>query len=152
MQTKEGSPDTCQTAPQACPVQHADLAFGPFSQSYLADPYPFFAEARTASPVFYKPDLDYWVATRYHDIRHIFQTPSSEVFDIHRPNAKDHLSFGHGPPLCLGAPLSRLEARVVLEELSSRLPSLRIVPDQTFCFLPNFSFRGPRSLLAEWDG
>lgn len=426
MQTQEGSADANQAAP--CPIQHADLAFDPFSHSYLADPYPFFAEARTASPVFYNPDLDYWVVTRYHDIRHIFQTPKlfsavnaldalkppcpaavqrlteggfrpiptltntdppahtrarrlanvaftprrvaamepfvreltvefisqrlssgradlvrdlawelparvifrvlgvpdedvaqvkagsesrllfqfgrpteaeqaelaqglatfwrytealvarrtaqpqddftsdliqardgdvpaltaqevativfglllaghetttnlfgnafrrllsqrqawqticadqalipnaieevlrfdssviawrrrttqaveiggvlvpaeanlmlllgaanhdaevfpePEVFDIYRPNAKDHLSFGHGPHLCLGAPLSRLEARVVLEELSSRLPSLRIVPDQTFCFLPNFSFRGPRSLLAEWDG
>src|SRR5262245_25295634 len=49
--------------------------FDPFHDPYLADPYPFFAEARAATPVFYSPDLDYWVVTRYHDIRHIFQTP-----------------------------------------------------------------------------
>ena len=49
--------------------------FDPFHDPYLADPYPFFAEARAASPVFYSPDLDYWVVTRYHDIRQIFQTP-----------------------------------------------------------------------------
>ena len=75
MQSKEGSSDTSQTAPQACPVQHADLAFYPFSDLYLADPYPFFTQVRTASPVFHNPDLNYWVVTRYHDIRHIFQTP-----------------------------------------------------------------------------
>jgi cytochrome P450 len=49
--------------------------FDPFQDPYLADPYPFFAQARVATPVFYSPDLDYWVVTRYHDIRHIFQTP-----------------------------------------------------------------------------
>ena len=49
--------------------------FDPFHDPYLADPYPFFAQARAATPVFYSPDLDYWVVTRYHDIRYIFQTP-----------------------------------------------------------------------------
>jgi hypothetical protein len=46
--------------------------FDPFHNPYLADPYPFFAEARAATPVFYSPDLDYWVVTRYHDIGQIF--------------------------------------------------------------------------------
>ena len=49
--------------------------FDPFHDPYLADPYPFFAEARAATPVFYSPDLDYWVVTRYRDIEQIFQTP-----------------------------------------------------------------------------
>jgi hypothetical protein len=43
--------------------------FDPFHDPSLADPYPFFAEARAATPVFYSPDLDYWVVTRYHDSR-----------------------------------------------------------------------------------
>ena len=51
--------------------------FNPFQDPYLADPYPFFAEAREATPVFYSPDLDCWVVTRYHDIRKIFQTPTA---------------------------------------------------------------------------
>jgi cytochrome P450 len=72
-------------------------------------------------------------------------------FDIRRPNAKEHLSFGNGAHYCLGAPLARLEARVVIEELSARLPSLRLVPGQTLRFQPNTTFRGPLSLLVEWN-
>jgi cytochrome P450 len=79
----------------------------------------------------------------------VFEAP--DRFDIHRQNAKEHLSLGHGAHYCLGAPLVRLEARVVLEELSARLPSLRLVPGQTLRFQPNTTFRGPLSLLVECD-
>jgi cytochrome P450 len=79
----------------------------------------------------------------------VFDNP--DHFDIYRANAREHLSFGHGAHFCLGAPLARLEARVVLEELSARLPQLRLEPAQTLRFQPNTSFRGPLSLLVEWD-
>jgi cytochrome P450 len=49
--------------------------FDPFHEPYLADPYPLFAETRAATPVFSSPDLDYWVVTRYDDIRQIFHAP-----------------------------------------------------------------------------
>src|SRR5260370_12915233 len=42
-------------------------------------------------------------------------------------------------------------ARIVLEELNARLPSLRLIPEQTLRFQPNTTFRGPLSLLVEWD-
>jgi cytochrome P450 len=47
--------------------------------------------------------------------------------------------------------LARLEARVALEEVSARLPGLRLVPDIPVEFSPNVSFRGPLSLPVEWD-
>jgi cytochrome P450 len=74
-----------------------------------------------------------------------------ERFDIHRQNAKQHFAFGFGSHTCIGAPLARLEMRIVLEEMSRRLPHMRLVPDQEFEYLPNTSFRGPRRLLIEWD-
>ena len=39
----------------------------------------------------------------------------------------------------------------MLEELSAHIPSLRLVPGQTLQFRPNTTFRGPLSLLVEWD-
>jgi cytochrome P450 len=77
--------------------------------------------------------------------------PSGETFDIHRENAKEHLSLGHGVKYCLGGPLARLEARVVLEELTARFPSLRLSTGQRFDYLPNTSLRGPRHVWVEWD-
>jgi hypothetical protein len=77
--------------------------------------------------------------------------PNPDRLDIWRANAQEHLSFGIGPHHCLGAPLARLEGRVVLEEVSSRLPSLRLADGPPLQFAPNVSFRGPLSLPVEWD-
>ena len=76
--------------------------------------------------------------------------PEPERLDLDRENAKTHLSFGFGIHYCLGAPLARLELKVILEELTRRLPSLRLVPDQPWEFPPNTSFRGPARLEVEW--
>jgi cytochrome P450 len=77
----------------------------------------------------------------------VFDNP--ETFDIRRQNAIRHLSFGSGNHLCLGAPLARLEARIVLEELSQRRPDLRLVPDQQLTFAPSISMRAPQTLFVE---
>ncbi|AZS73737.1 cytochrome P450 [Streptomyces lydicus] len=56
--------------------------------------------------------------------------PDADRFDVTRRPATRHLSFGHGPHYCLGAPLARLEATVALEALFTRYPALDLaVPD-----------------------
>ena len=54
--------------------EKSDVGFDPLSPEYLADPYPFLAAA--AAPAFYCELIDHWVVTRYHDIRHVFRTPT----------------------------------------------------------------------------
>jgi cytochrome P450 family 142 subfamily A polypeptide 1 len=53
----------------------------------------------------------------------VFQEP--DRFDSARePNP--HIAFGFGGHFCLGASLARLEIRVALEEVLTRLPDLRL--------------------------
>jgi cytochrome P450 len=54
----------------------------------------------------------------------VFTQP--DVFDIHRtPNR--HLAFGHGIHYCIGASLARLETRITIEALLTRLQDLQLV-------------------------
>jgi cytochrome P450 len=57
-------------------------------------------------------------------------------FDIHRkPN--QHLAFGHGIHFCVGAPLARLEAAIVLDVLFDRYREITVTTD------PPPEFRNP---------
>jgi cytochrome P450 len=55
----------------------------------------------------------------------VFDNPA--VFDIRRPNARDHLSFSGGRHFCLGAALARLEGEVGLRALFDRFPDLELL-------------------------
>jgi cytochrome P450 len=51
----------------------------------------------------------------------------ADRFDVARDFAtRRHLAFGFGEHLCLGAPLARLEARVLFEELLARHPAFEL--------------------------
>ncbi|MET8690633.1 cytochrome P450 [Streptomyces sp. NPDC004732] len=52
--------------------------------------------------------------------------PTADAFDITRTSPTRHISFGHGPHVCPGAALSRLEAGVALPALYARFPALTL--------------------------
>lgn len=55
----------------------------------------------------------------------VFGNPG--VFDIHRENARRHLTFGFGIHHCLGAELARTELNIATRELLRRFPSIQLV-------------------------
>jgi cytochrome P450 len=57
-----------------------------------------------------------------------------------------HLSFGHGPHFCLGAPLARLEARIAFTALTARFPQARL--DGEPVYKPNVTLRGLATLAV----
>ncbi len=63
--------------------------------------------------------------------------PDADTFDITRPTAKRHISFGYGPHICPGAALARLEASIALPALFERFPDLSLgVPAEQIRNLP----------------
>ncbi|MEU7071751.1 cytochrome P450 [Streptomyces narbonensis] len=57
--------------------------------------------------------------------------PDADRFDITRATTTKHLSLGHGPHYCLGAPLARMEAAIALEALFTRFPDLDLAVPET---------------------
>ncbi|WP_369690727.1 cytochrome P450 [Nocardia crassostreae] len=53
---------------------------------------------------------------------------TAEQFDVTR-EVKQHLAFGYGAHLCLGAPLARIEAEIALSMLFRRFPDMRLAED-----------------------
>jgi cytochrome P450 len=72
--------------------------------------------------------------------------PEPHKFDIRRTNARKQLTFGNGIHFCLGAPLARLEMKIVLEEFSKRFPKMRLVQPDTAQHMHTFVFRAADAL------
>jgi cytochrome P450 len=69
----------------------------------------------------------------------------ADSFDILREKSQ-HLSFGGGIHLCIGAALSRLESTIVLKELARFFPNSGLAPSFQEEYFENMTFRGVRSL------
>lgn len=59
-----------------CPHSGIVEEFNPWSEEYLADPYPFYARARAEAPVFYNAPTDLWMVSRYDDIWAVLRDPA----------------------------------------------------------------------------
>jgi cytochrome P450 len=75
-----------------------------------------------------------------------FENP--DRFDVKRKNARKHLTFGNGIHHCLGAPLVRLEMKVLLEELTARFPNMTLAEEPVGRYEESFAFRIPKSLYV----
>lgn len=58
----------------------------------------------------------------------VFADP--DRFDVERPNARDHLAFGGGAHLCLGAHLARMEGQIAIGTLIARTKEFALVSDR----------------------
>ncbi|WP_164603013.1 cytochrome P450 [Streptomyces sp. SID13031] len=64
---------------------------------------------------------------------------------------ESHLAFGHGIHRCVGAPLAKMQGRIAVEALFTRLPNLRLsVPVSTLAWRPAMLLRGLRELPVCW--
>ena len=75
------------------------------------------------------------------------QFSDPEHLDVGRPENR-HLSFGFGIHFCLGAPLAKLEAEIVLAAIARRLPHLDLASDaeERLEWRPSVVFHGLESL------
>ncbi|MGW0134424.1 cytochrome P450 [Streptomyces sp. NPDC003299] len=77
--------------------------------------------------------------------------PDPHVFDVGRPNAADHLSFGGGSHYCPATALGRRHAQIALEVLTERLPRLALaVPAAQLVWRTGFMKRIPERLPVAW--
>ena len=82
-----------------------------------------------------------WIASANRDEA---QFQNADTFDVTRsPNR--HLAFGHGIHFCLGAPLARLEAKIALEIMLTRLPEMKRVPDTSLEALSSMILYGVKN-------
>jgi cytochrome P450 len=75
--------------------------------------------------------------------------PEPDRFDVRRDNAHRHVAFAHGPHVCIGMHLARLEAHTAVERLLRRLPALRLDPAQSAA-PRGLVFRKPPALHVLW--
>jgi cytochrome P450 len=77
----------------------------------------------------------------------VFADP--DRFDVRRENAKLHAAFAHGPHVCIGMHLARLEAHTAVARVLERLPGLRLDPDHPPA-PRGLVFRKPGALRVRW--
>jgi len=75
--------------------------------------------------------------------------PDPDRFDPKRENAKLQVAFAHGPHVCVGMHLARLEALTAVERLFARLPGVRLDPEQPTA-PRGLVFRKPPRLDVVW--
>ncbi|MEU7146387.1 cytochrome P450 [Nocardia sp. NPDC046473] len=62
-----------------------------------------------------------------------------------------HMAFGHGPHLCVGAPLARMELQIALGAILRRMPEIKLaVPEEQLPLKPGLVIRGYDLFPISW--
>ncbi|EQB10818.1 MULTISPECIES: cytochrome P450 [Sphingobium] len=79
-----------------------------------------------------------------------------EAFLLDRPRAKEHVGFGRGAHVCVGAPLARAELRIIIEDLLKNTASITMAEDRhgpagdrRIDWEPSFIIRGIENMHLE---
>jgi cytochrome P450 len=78
----------------------------------------------------------------------VFAEP--DRFDVHRPNAKQHLTFVHGPHACPGMHLARLATRHAVGAVLDALPDVALDPSAALPQPAGTVFRKPDRVDVVW--
>jgi cytochrome P450 len=70
----------------------------------------------------------------------VFEDP--DAFDPLRQNVREHLAFGHGIHVCVGAGLARIEAMSALRALAENVSALEVVDRDALRYGPSYGLRG----------
>ncbi len=118
--------------PEQADLIRSDLALIPkaIEESVRMTPSVLLVERRASKDLtlhgvdIYKDDtILTWTASANRDPS-IFENP--DEFNVNRrPNP--HFGFGHGPHMCIGAPLARIEANAALGEVMSRVKQIELI-------------------------
>ena len=75
--------------------------------------------------------------------------PDPDAFDPDRENARRHVTWAHGPHVCIGLHLAKLEALTAATMLFERLPAVRLDPERPTA-PRGLVFRKPPRLDVVW--
>lgn len=73
-----------------------------------------------------------------------------EEFSLEK-RAKQSLSFGFGPHMCMGMPVAKKEMEIALNSVLDRMPNIRLDPAGNYTGIKGIQFRSPPSLPVVWD-
>ena len=77
----------------------------------------------------------------------VFDDP--DRLDVGRANAAEHIGFGGGIHVCIGAPLARIELEASLRTLVDRAPGLELAAEPAR--VPAFVIRGYEAVEVAWS-
>lgn len=78
----------------------------------------------------------------------VFAAP--DAYDLDRRDGRRHVTFAHGPHVCIGLHLARLEAVAAIRGALATLPGLRSDPEERPPVVRGLVFRKPAAVHALW--